>query len=137
MSPCLSSGLARKGLHQPLLLTAPSELLTLPQVTFGPCWDKSRVLCWVPRTSHQPFCWLMVQGSQEPKRSQGQSSPHTVILPKGQGWLNSAVGTDLHNCAILLGQLYLRAWLWVGMMCRGRKHNSFVIDREVSGSPLT
>lgn len=44
---------------------------------------------------------------------------------------------DPHVWAILLGQLYLRAWLWAGMMCRRGKHNSFVIDREASWSPLT
>lgn len=44
---------------------------------------------------------------------------------------------DLHIWAILLGQLYLRAWLWAGMRCQGRKHNSFVLNREASGSPLT
>lgn len=51
----------------------------------------------MPGTSHQPSCWLMVQSSQEPKWIGGQNSPYIVILPKVQGWLNSAVG---RNCTL-------------------------------------
>lgn len=99
-SPCPSSGLARKGPHQPPAVPAADCSFRAIHTATGTLWsvlgqEQGALLgTLMPGASCQPSCWLMVQSSQEPKWIRQQSSPHIVILPKGQGWLNSAVGRN-------------------------------------------